>query len=64
MYNLYEIPKDQYTLATMARYNFQDAHQLKERNLNFLNDNQIVNIFHMRISLMSLETINSTLRHE
>ena len=30
VYNLYEIPKDQYTLATMRDTTFQDAHQLKE----------------------------------
>ncbi|MGE6549636.1 GNAT family N-acetyltransferase [Bacillus mycoides] len=30
VYNLYEIPKDQYTLATMRDTTFQEAHQLKE----------------------------------
>ena len=30
VYNLYEIPKDRYTLATMRDTTFQDAHQLKE----------------------------------
>lgn len=30
VYNLYEIPKDQYTLATMRDTTFQDAHHLKE----------------------------------
>ncbi|MEH6889851.1 GNAT family protein [Bacillus sp. JJ864] len=30
VYNLYEIPKDQYTLHTMREATFQDAHHLKE----------------------------------
>ncbi|WP_242144435.1 MULTISPECIES: GNAT family N-acetyltransferase [unclassified Bacillus cereus group] len=30
VYNLYEISKDQYTLATMRDATFQDAHHLKE----------------------------------
>ncbi|HEK9102977.1 GNAT family N-acetyltransferase [Bacillus pfraonensis] len=30
VYNLYEIPKDQYTLSTMRDTTFQDTHHLKE----------------------------------